>query len=64
MKKKYILRNREGKYNVLAGLLADENDVSIKVVRFAGTTKSELIEKSEYGYVCLLMAIDKVDCPP
>ena len=58
--KNYNLRNREGKYNVLAGLLADENDVSIKVVRFAGTTKSELIEKSEYGYICLLMAIDKV----
>lgn len=56
----YNLTNRSGKYNILAGLLADENDVSIKIVRFAGTTKSELIEKSEYGYNCLLMAIDKV----
>lgn len=58
--KNYHLRNREGKYNLLAGLLADDNDVSIKVVRFAGTNKSELVEKSEYGYICLLMAIDKV----
>ena len=40
--------------------MADDNDVSIKVVRFAGTNKSELVEKSEYGYICLLMAIDKV----
>lgn len=58
--KNYHLRNREGKYNLLAGLLTDDNDVSIKVVRFAGTNKSELVEKSEYGYICLLMAIDKV----
>lgn len=40
--------------------MADDNDVSIKVVRFAGTNKSELVEKSEYGYIGLLMAIDKV----
>ena len=40
--------------------MADENDISIKVVRFAGKTKGELIEKSEYGFVCLLLAIDKV----
>lgn len=56
----YCLINRNGKYNVLAGLMADENDISIQVVRFAGVTKSELIEKSEYGYNSLLMAIDKV----
>ena len=41
-------------------MLADENDISLKVVRFSGKTKSDLIEKSEYGYICLLMAIDKV----
>lgn len=58
--KNYNLVNRDGKYNLLAGLLADENDISLKVVRFAGETKSELVEKSEYGYICLLMAIDKV----
>jgi len=57
--KNYNLVNRDGQYNLLAGLLADENDVSLKVVRFAGETKSELVEKSEYGYICLLMAIDK-----
>lgn len=45
--KNYKLINSEGKYNILSGLLANENDVSIKVVRFAGKTKSELVEKSE-----------------
>mgnify|MGYP004461737683 CR=1 FL=1 len=58
--KNYNLLNRSGKYNFLAGMLADENDISLKVVRFSGKTKSDLIEKSEYGYICLLMAIDKV----
>lgn len=58
--KNYNLLNRNGKYNFLAGMLADENDISLKVVRFSGKTKSDLIEKSEYGYICLLMAIDKV----
>ncbi len=58
--KNYNLLNRSGKYNFLAGMLADENDISLKVVRFSGKTKSDLVEKSEYGYICLLMAIDKV----
>ena len=58
--KNYNLVNRSGKYNLLAGMLADENDISLKVVRFAGITKGDLVEKSEYGYICLLMAIDKV----
>lgn len=41
----YNLKNRSGKYNLLAGLLADENDVSIQVVRFAGNDRGELIER-------------------
>ena len=34
--------------------------MSIKVARFQGEDKSTLIEKSEYGYQCLLVAIDRV----
>ena len=50
----------DGKYNMLAELLADENRVSIKIARFKGKDKSELLEKSEYGYKCLLVAIDRM----
>lgn len=59
-KKNLYLLNKEGKYNYLAELLCDENRVSIKVARFEGIDKSHLLEKSEYGYKCLLVAIDRV----
>ncbi|MCL2521956.1 MAG: putative DNA binding domain-containing protein [Erysipelotrichales bacterium] len=56
----YALLTKEGKFNLLANLLADENDISIKVVTFAGNDKSELIEKTEYGYVSIIAAINRV----
>lgn len=45
------------KYNVLADILSDNNNYSIKVVRFAGTDKSEIIYRNEYGYKCLLLSM-------
>ena len=54
------LLTSDGKYNMLAELLADKNRVSIKIARFKGKDKSELLEKSEYGYKCLLVAIDRM----
>lgn len=54
------LKNRDGKYNLMAFLLADENDISIKVVTFAGKDKTELVKRNEYGGTCLVTAIDKV----
>ena len=54
------LRNRFKKYNYMAELLADENDVSIKVVTFAGKDKSVMIKRTEYGYKCLISALDNV----
>ncbi len=49
----------DGKYNMLANLLADENDVSIKVVRFSGKDKTKMLSRNEYGYTCLLIAMEK-----
>ncbi len=49
-----------GKYNCLAQLLADENDVSLKVVRFQGTDKRKMISRNEYGYKCLLVSMQQV----
>ncbi len=58
--KNFGLKLENGKYNQMAGLLADRNDISIKVVTFAGTDKKEVIRRNEYGYKCLLMAMDQV----
>lgn len=41
-------------------MLSDDNNYSIKVARFKGTDKTELIERNEYGYKCLLLAMDQV----
>ena len=54
------LKTKDGKYNLLAELLSDENRISIKIARFQGKDKSVLLEKSEYGYQCILVAIDRM----
>ena len=50
----------DGKYNYIAYLLADENGVSIKVAKYAGTDKVDLIENEEYGYCSLIKATHQV----
>ena len=47
------------RYNLLAELVADNNDFSIKVVRFKGTDKSELLVRNEYGYKCLILSMQQ-----
>ena len=54
------LVNANGKYNVMAELLADENDLSIKVVTFAGKDKSVMLKRTDYGNKCLLIAVNNV----
>ena len=54
------LRNSDGDYNYLAYLLADSNGASLKVAKYAGTDKIDLIENEEYGYRCLITAIYRV----
>jgi len=55
----------DGKYNYIAYLLADENGVSIKVAKYRGTDRVDLIENNEYGYTSLIKAtkavLDKLD---
>ncbi len=48
------------RFNYVAYLLADVNSVSIKVAKYAGTNKSELIENEEYGYCSLIKATEQV----
>ena len=50
----------DNKYNFMAELLADENNISIKVVTFAGTDKSVMLKRTDYGGKCLLLSINNV----
>ena len=54
------LLTSEGKYNYNAFLLADENTVSIKLVRYLGDNKLELLENLEYGNRCLITVTQKI----
>ena len=54
------LLTSNGKYNYNAFLLADENNVSIKVVKYLGTDKMELVKNQEYGYRCLITATQRI----
>ena len=54
------LLDENGRYNYAAYLLADENGVSVKVAKYAGTSKVDLIENEEYGYRCLITATNRV----
>ena len=51
------LLTKNGKFNLLASILADNNNCSIKVVKFKGDDKSEMISRNEYGYKCLILAM-------
>ncbi len=50
----------DGIFNYIAYLLADENGVSIKVAKYAGTDKVHLKENEEYGYCSLIKATNYV----
>ena len=54
------LMDDDGVFNYAAYLLADQNGVSIKVAKYAGTDKYDLIENEEYGNRCLLTATYRV----
>ena len=54
------LRTKNDQYNIQADLLSDENDYSIKVVKFDGDTKaSNIVLRNEYGYKCLIVAMQQ-----
>lgn len=51
------LLTKNGKFNYIAEILSDSNNCSIKVVRFQGKDKQEMVSRNEYGYKCLLLAM-------
>ncbi len=54
------LKTNDDKYNYMAELLADSNDLSIKVVTFAGTDKTVMLKRTDYGEKCLLLSVNNV----
>jgi len=54
------LYTEEGKFNYVAYLMADVNSISIKVARFRGTDKLDIVECNEYGNSCLVKAARQV----
>ena len=56
----YRLVNEEGKFNLNAYLLSDDNTLSVRVVRFAGTDKSVMSTMTDYGSRCILVPVLEV----
>lgn len=59
------LLNVDNEYNYVAYLLSDKNNTSIKLAKYKGTTRVNLIESNEYGYSSLIKAtkqiLDKIE---
>lgn len=64
-KKNLELLTPQGDINYAGYLLADENNVSVKVAKYKGTTRADLAESNEYGYGSLIKAtksvLDKIE---
>ena len=59
-KRSLELITKEGEYNYVAYLLADENNNSIKVAKYSSLDRCDLIENNEYGYCSLIKATKSV----
>ncbi|NLC26774.1 MAG: transcriptional regulator, partial [Fastidiosipila sp.] len=54
------LLTADGKYNYNAYLLADNNGLSMKVAKYAGSNKVDLIEIAEFGYCSIIKATQNI----
>jgi len=54
------LLSGDGSYNYVAYLMADKNNISIKVAKYAGVDRVELVESNEYGYCSLVKSTKAV----
>lgn len=57
--KNYNLLNSKGKFNRMAEILADENDIIVNVMTFKGKDKTQYLKREEFGYTCLLWAYER-----
>lgn len=56
----FNLKTTEGRYNILAELISDKNNVPIIFVKFNGLNKANLSERSDYGQTCLLLSYENL----
>ena len=54
------LLNEDGDYNYVGYLMADNNTISVKVARYQGTDRVDLIQSEEYGFGSLIKATNQV----
>ena len=54
------LLTENGAFNYAGYLLVDKNNTSIKVAKYSGKTRTDLIESNEYGHECLVKATKQV----
>lgn len=54
------LLTAEEKLNYVAYLLADNNNISVKVAKYADTTRVDLIQAEEFGYCSLIKSTKQV----
>lgn len=54
------LVNRDGKYNLNAYLLSDDNQISLKIVTFEGNDKTKMSKRTDHGNRSLLSSITEV----
>ena len=55
----YKLLTKNGKFNYMAEILADKNDIHVNVMTFKGKDKTEYLKRDEFGYTCLLYAYER-----
>lgn len=55
----YHLLTRDGKFNYLAEILADKNDIVINVATFSSNDKTKYLKREEFGGKCLLLAMEQ-----
>ncbi len=58
--KSFGMYNREGKFNLLAYLLSDQNQLVIKIQRFAGVDKTTVDERVGFSGQSLLLTVQQV----
>jgi len=54
------LVTERGELNYVAYLMSDENGISIKVAKYAGLSRVDLIENEDYGYCSIIKATKSV----
>lgn len=55
----YHLLTKDGEFNYLAEILADENDIVINVATFSSSDKTKYLKRDEFGGKCLLLAMEQ-----